>query len=391
MSRFRIPGYALLLLTLLPGVLSSCAKEHEGSYIERIEDGIRVLAYTQGIPPEENPYTIGNPITYGAGQSEDTCLLVSAGFSGRFSDGTVLITDFREGRLHRFSPEGEWLSAFGRLGPGPYEFGTHPGPFLVNDEIRVWVSSTQRLLRFDRRGNYLDGLHSDVRTGMAPVPVSAGSEEGYITMYSSMTMPDPDSNVAAIRYGVFHLSADLSESDTLLYREGEAQGFWIGSSFNLQPFEALFPTHAAAPDLPIARGHLQEYRIDFMSAEGTSLFALEIPIEGVRITDEEKEQEIARFRRSGQEETARRHLRFPDRKPAIRWMIWAGDGRLWVEDYSEVPGDENGRHYHIFTAAGEWVAGQVLPGRPTAIMGDGCYRSGENDAGEPVVRFYPFR
>ncbi len=385
----RYPGIVLVgCMTVL--FLTACAQQSSAPFEERLENGVRVRAYTQPIPPVVNPYTVGDPITYGSGQSEETYLLSSAGFAGRLPDGVVLVTDLREGCLHRFAPDGRWLGSFGRPGPGPQEFGRFPQPVVVGDEILVWVPANQRLLRFESGGTFLEGRHCEVRIGSAPVPVSGTAGSEYITLYSSLMMPYTGVETATVRYGVFQVNTELTRSDTLLYREGQGEGFWIGQGFNLQPLQPLFPPWAVAPDRPLALGWTDRYRIDFIPLQGQDSLAVELPLEGPLVTDEEKETEIARYRRRGNEETARRHLEFPDRKAAIRWMVWAGDGRLWVEDHTPVPGEEEGRHYNLFTAAGEWVASQVLPDRPAAVMGDGFYRNEENEAGEPVIRFYPF-
>ena len=89
----------MALLFMLLGAAPGCSGGGEEPYTERIENGARVLSYRENLPPETNPLEVGDPVTYGSGQSEDTYLLAFASFVGRLEDGTVLVNDLMLGTV----------------------------------------------------------------------------------------------------------------------------------------------------------------------------------------------------------------------------------------------------------------------------------------------------
>jgi hypothetical protein len=369
-------------------VVTGCSKDEQRLYSERFEDGICVLSYRQNTPPERDLFVVGDSLTFGAEQSEETYLLAYARFVGRLPDGSVVVNDFMSGQIHRFSSEGAWIGAFGRKGPGPMEFGTSFHPYILNGDIYVWVPSNLRLLRFSPEGEYLDGRHSMIRMGTSPLPIGPPEEGPFLTIYRSVTSPRRGIETATTRFAVLRVNAGLSQADTLHYRQGQAQGFWIGSEYAYQPFEVLFPAFAVSHGRPLALAKVDQYRIDFLSVVKGDSFAVELPIEGPPVSNEQIEEEMGIYVRVGAEEAARRGIRFPERLPAIRWMIWDESGRLWVEDYHPVETLGEGRHYNVFDETGHWLFSQELPHRPTAIFSDGYFLDAENNDGEPVVRFY---
>ncbi|MFC1529225.1 hypothetical protein ACFL6R_00735 [Gemmatimonadota bacterium] len=378
-----------LLLALLTGPAVGCSNSADLPYLERMDGGIRVLEYTSAIPPLNNPYVPGDPVTYGENQREDTFLLNGAEFIDRLESGVVLVNDFRDGKIHRFASDGEWLGSFGQKGPGPHEFGLGYLPYLYNNQIFAWVGSSQRLLQFDALGEYLGGRRSEFLTGAPPVPLTSDPQDGFFAYHRRVMSPQSTSTTATSYFTLFRVHQDLVQADTLYHYEREIEGFYTGTMYSYQPYQPLVQPFAFSTDLPFAFGRTEHYRIELIPVDGVDTLAIELPVNSPSIPAEEKQRSIERYSRYGWEEEARRHIRFPGRLPAIRWLIWDAEDRLWVEDYQPVSVHEDGRHYNIFTSEGVWIASQDLPVRPEAIFSDGYYMNTENEAGEPVVVFVP--
>jgi DNA-binding beta-propeller fold protein YncE len=73
-------------------------------------------------------------------------------------DGTIYVADgYGNSSVHRFAPDGRWLSSWGRPGSGPGQFTT-PHAVWVLDDDRVLVADREndRLQVFDPQGGYLE-------------------------------------------------------------------------------------------------------------------------------------------------------------------------------------------------------------------------------------------
>jgi hypothetical protein len=73
------------------------------------------------------------------------------------ADGEIYVADgYGNARVHRFSPQGEWIASFGEVGHGPGQFMT-PHSVIVDRQDRVLVCDREnnRVQVFDRAGGWL--------------------------------------------------------------------------------------------------------------------------------------------------------------------------------------------------------------------------------------------
>ena len=73
------------------------------------------------------------------------------------ADGEIYVADgYGNARVHRFSPQGQWIASFGEVGHGPGQFMT-PHSVIVDRQDRVLVCDREndRVQVFDRAGGWL--------------------------------------------------------------------------------------------------------------------------------------------------------------------------------------------------------------------------------------------
>jgi sugar lactone lactonase YvrE len=82
------------------------------------------------------------------------------------STGNIYVTDSGNHRIQKFSPEGEFLTAYGRRGQGPGEFQMMGG-IAINGEGRMYIMdrSTNRLKILSPEGNEITNLAMMKNTG----------------------------------------------------------------------------------------------------------------------------------------------------------------------------------------------------------------------------------
>jgi DNA-binding beta-propeller fold protein YncE len=88
---------------------------------------------------------------------------IGPGFLAFDGKGLLHATDARGGKVHRFRPDGTFVSSWGSSDDGPGGFGGRPksrGPMgiAIDKQERVWVATNNRLQLFTARGKYLTGF-----------------------------------------------------------------------------------------------------------------------------------------------------------------------------------------------------------------------------------------
>jgi DNA-binding beta-propeller fold protein YncE len=79
------------------------------------------------------------------------------------SKGLLQVSDSRAGKVHRFKPDGTFVSSWGTTDDGPGGFGSRPTTratmaITIDSQKRVWVATNNRLQLFTAEGKYLTGF-----------------------------------------------------------------------------------------------------------------------------------------------------------------------------------------------------------------------------------------
>jgi len=384
----RIRGLSTALLGLTAASLISCCAGERTGFDIRYENGVPVRSYHTAVPPQINPWRLGEPLLFGADQSAATYLLARAGYIGESTGGTVIVLDIRSHAFHRFSPEGRWLGAFGGIGGGPGEFsrGGILG-WVQGEEILVWDRMMHRLSFFDASGDFLTS-HPINSLGSAdyPVPYGSGGERRYLAVTQSGSI-GPEQRTFHLR--LRPLGDDLAPVavlvDTLLATAVDR----VGNRTVIPPFSRLGAAVAVAPDRPAVIWWPGEYRLDFLDAWTGERRATVLPARARPVTRTLREWRISYFIDDGLEVEARRNLTFPERLPHIGALTWGSDGRLWVMDYLPIPEEAVSYTYNVFAPDGEWLFRQSFAFQPRAFTAGGVWREAERDDGSPVLEYYP--
>jgi len=397
MRDFRL--YVLSSILLFP-VLSGCGSSKPASLEERVLDGVRMKTYTANWTVPSDPFRVVKSTTFGTDQGENTYFFSSAYPVGVAEDGTVIIRDGRTRMIHRFSPEGKHLGAFGGEGHGPGEFDRVTHAVTMPEEVLVWDSNLSRVSRFDITGN----LTSVISPGSAEyfpgrlsriIPIHPDPQARLIAFsaYGINDAPTPPAATYESHFHAYLLDHDLKVVSTLMdtFRTFETAALGSGNSHNyLGPpvYGRVAVLHAAAPDLPFVWTWNKDYTIEFMDLDNGERWSATIlkPVEPV--TSDLRELEYARWTDSGLEEQARRYIVFADHLPLIGYLLWDSAGRLWVNNDETTIEEPDSYTYEVFSTDGDWLFHQTLPERAFMFTANGFFSGSEAPDGSPLIQFH---
>ena len=379
---------------LMMAVLMLLACTSGGVPVETV-GGVPVRTYSEATPIQSNPYRIEAGISYGTGQGEDTFLLVNPSPHVLLEDGTLYLLDARETRAHRFSRDGTYLGSFGRQGQGPGEFFVLQD--LVYDEGRLYTNDpfNRRITVMDLEGRMLESRQFPDTTPQSRfvIPYGFADGRGYLLIEKQIRRPFRAGEEPEARFTILRLDEKLAVTDTLYTRTDTYEVLWINERAVSVPFASIIPATGMAPGQPIAWAYGNEFRIDFLDPEDSSRWAVVIPHQPLPLSEARRQAEITSLSRLTGSEASANRIPLPAHLPhidSIEDLRWDEAGRLWVPEYRDHTATGSPYRYYVFSLDGKWLFRQNLDRRPWLITRDGYYARTEDEAGNPIVRFYRF-
>ncbi|MFC1559407.1 6-bladed beta-propeller [Gemmatimonadota bacterium] len=259
---------------LLCLIAISCSSNGEHSlYSEQTIGNTFVRSYHSDTPPELNPLSLLDPVSYGTDQSEDTYLLVSPFPLGRSDDGRLFVLDQRPTVIHIFNAEGEHLTSFGREGQGPGEFSVFLSGKVVGDRLILWNSGNQALMQFDLDGNYISEKRLPGYSWTHDlIPFEFPDGLRYLLRRTATEM-----NNAYIQ--VHSLDSEFNKVHAVIDTVIHPDTVLIGGRETPHPYSTTELKVASHPNLPVAYAYPTDYRIYFEDVWRDSRWEVKIPRE----------------------------------------------------------------------------------------------------------------
>ena len=325
----------------------------------------------------------------------DTYLLTSARIAGTTPEGEFIVDDPREGRIHRFAPEGTHLDVFGRKGNGPGELGQF-FHFTIVDSTRLEVAAGNRVLRFSFEGAYLGerrpegGSQLTMLAAGLPNPVVWEGQRAYISNIRRSFVPREGETTSPYDILLQVVDDSFLAVHSIVDSTLDSERIRLpGNRVAFKPFDTELQAAAAAWQ-PVAWnwGPVSD-RIDLLDTATMERRAVIIPWSREPVAEADREKVYSSY--SGEQEAAARaRIPFPDTLPPIDVMMWDGTGRLWVVHYQGAEAEAAGepRRATVLDAGGRWLFDQHLPAVPDRIEGERFFLNTEDEEGQPVVEVY---
>jgi hypothetical protein len=339
-------------------------------YASAVRDSGRVRIVDSNRPAfGENAWTVANEPTVLIG-SADTEDLLRPRDARRLVDGRIVVTDEMAHQLKFFSPTGSLLSAKGREGQGPGEFGyIWSVEHFAGDSLMVYDYSQRRVSILDSAGNF--GRSFAVTFG--PNYWAQGVLRDSLVFLASPGEGRRRTDITGIYWDstffVLYRGPDLPVDTIGRYALSEQPGLGGGQP---RPYHFGHRMQFALADDEFYMGSSVTYEIGRYTSRGELAALIRRKHVPVQVTAERK----ARFREAYaalvqteeggvSPEQLERTLRFvdnadyPDHFPAYSAMLVDHVGNLWVEDYRVHTERES--TWSVFDPEGRWVTSVRMP------------------------------
>lgn len=375
-----VPALGISLVWLAAGCGESAEPEGASGPAARDSAGVRITENAEPVWTDGEGWRLGEApvldLGHLDGPEETQFFQVSAGT--RLSDGSFVLGSLGSHDLRRFTADGEHLWTAGREGEGPGEFlglmRVVAGP---GDTILTFDFRQRRISRFAPDGEFLDArpLEAPGESGFAFVETLLPDGSAVFTWREFSRDRDlpAEGEVSRDTVGIHLLDATgdsarelgrFPGAETVVLRAGETEG-----GFNITISSTPFgrSTETAAGSAAVWIGDTDRFEVwrygldgrleaiarrDFEPVVVDDALIRTAMAEELEEADDEDRQAIRRRWES---------VRVPPTLPAFEALRVDRAGNLWVQSF-EVPGVPE-RAWSVFTGDGVWLGEVVFPDR----------------------------
>jgi hypothetical protein len=307
-------------------------------------------------------------------------------------DGRIVTLDQQAGRVRVFSPEGELLHAFGRVGGGPGELSQavaiNTGVLVdATGHVVVPDMGNARFTRFTLEGEPADASPFDMSVSGIPVLVTRTPERQVVAQFRTFSVPGQPTmgEGDGSQDRIVRVDALTGEMEPLArVSAGETFSFGAGGMPSFMIF-APEPVWVVLSDGRVVTGVNAEYSLGLRrtnGAEGDVETIVRRAVPQAPVTESHRNEMRAVFRQSFEDsgqaippefvEQIIGSMEFAPTWPALAALLAGPEGTLWVQVVdagsldgltveSLQAGDFGSRNWDVFGADGDYLGMVRVP------------------------------
>lgn len=324
--------------------------------------GCQTDAGSSSDPFADNLWTLGER-ELRIGSVDDPDYII--GFIGGMTlgpDGLLYTLEWGEGSVRRWTPEGAPAGTIGRRGEGPGEFQQPTDLGFFGDSLWVWDTDAYRVSYFNLEGEFVGSVSPTVNLGgmdgsppRPDRPLRDGTFIGSSPLWSHaiatgtltespMVRMDADGTRLAL---IWAMPVEPRDQLAILSDDG------VGGSYGNQPFGDGYDMSIGEDDLLVLQARAwtgtgdANVTVTKIGWGGDTVFTAAIPYDPVPLSAERFDSAVAAmveewnaFGRSYDEGRIRDAMYRPAYLPAVRRVMRADDGTIWLRRFDPVESED---------------------------------------------------
>jgi len=338
------------------------------------------------------------------------------------AEGRIVTLDQQASRIRVFTPDGDLLHAFGRVGGGPGELSQALTPnssvfFEADGSIVVPDMGNTRLARFAVSGEALDSPRMELETTGIPFLFSRTANRDLVVQYRQGLIPGAGAMGGEDAAGdrIVRLRPGTAQGEALVeVPAGEMISFGAGGLPQFRMF-APEPVWAVLSDGRVVTGTNNEYSLTLHSTGGAATgndaeaangqTIVRRTVDPIPVTERHQTEIRNMFRQSFEDsgqpipqeivEQIVGGMSFESHWPALAAVLPGPDGTLWVQRVeagealdnltmeSLQAGEFGSRRWDVLDAEGTYLGAVEMPDgvQPLRFVGDHLYGIHRDDLG----------
>lgn len=310
-------------------------------------------------------------------------------------DGLLYTLEWGEGSIRRWTPDGEPAGTIGRRGEGPGEFEQPSGLGFFGDSLWVWDMDARRVSYFDLDGEFLGSVSPRVDVGGAgespPRPDRPLRDGTFVGTSPRWAHAIADGTLKESAYA--HMDAEGAALSRIWAMPLEPRDVFaimnddgIGGRFGSQPFGDGYGSSIGDDGLLVLEARAwtgtgdPAVTVTKIALSGDTLFTATVPYDPVPLSSERFDSAAAAivedwsgYGRPVDEADIRAAMYRPEYLPAVRGLMRAGDGTIWMRRFDPVESEtgESMIESWVLDAEGVPLARALFPARVRVAVIDG--------------------
>ncbi len=349
--------FVFCLITPLAFLLANQDKYPQWKGIIENEGGLKIIKNPDEPVYKEIRYDLEQIFVLGAEKSENDLFSVIFDVQAD-AQGNVYVSDIRDRRIKKFSPNGEYLYDIGRIGQGPGEFQGARDIYVDDNTGDIYVADFMKIHQYNQDGVFQNtvSIKRIFHTFFVGANRSFWAKTSYMDETGQGEAFEKISQQGQLAKRIYKFSPQITESSK---PSGEGTVTVVSGPKHGYEQELIV---SKIDDMTFLWALSNEYKLNVVNNEGELLLRILKQESPEKFSGKEKDKILSKFN-----DNARKIVKLPPYKPFFKKIISDDEGRIYVQRTSSPLSEKEEYVYEIFSKNGYFLYQSRFSEEPVVI------------------------
>lgn len=321
------------------------------------EGGLKIIKNPDEPVYKEIRYDLEQIFVLGAEKSENDLFSVIFDVQAD-AQGNVYVSDIRDRRIKKFSPNGEYLYDIGRIGQGPGEFQGARDIYVDDNTGDIYVADFMKIHQYNQDGVFQNtvSIKRIFHTFFVGANRSFWAKTSYMDETGQGEAFEKISQQGQLAKRIYKFSPQITESSK---PSGEGTVTVVSGPKHGYEQELIV---SKIDDMTFLWALSNEYKLNVVNNEGELLLRILKQESPEKFSGKEKDKILSKFN-----DNARKIVKLPPYKPFFKKIISDDEGRIYVQRTSSPLSEKEEYVYEIFSKNGYFLYQSRFSEEPVVI------------------------